>query len=341
MLVNFRNTIMIRLLLIAFICLFFTSGCKEETDTNTLRLAHGLDITHPVHKGMEYMAKRVKQISDDQLRIKIYPSEQLGSERECLEMLQIGSLAMTKVSSAVLESFVPEYKVLGLPYLFRSTAHAYKALDGPIGNTILNSGRQYWLKGVVFYDSGSRSFYTIDKPIRKPSDLQGMKIRVQESIMSVKMIQAMGGSPTPISWGELYTALQNGIVDGAENNLPSFHLSYHFEICNYYSMDQHTVLPDVLLISTHTWDMLTEQEQQWLMQAARESVKKQRQYWTQAQQKALETIKEAGVEVIRPDKKPFRESVESVYSFFQEKNPEIYKLAEKIQNTEVSEKQSK
>ena len=320
---------------ISFAFMVWVAGCKRESQTRTLRMAHSLDVTHPVHKGMAFMAKRVKELSDGELNIKIYPSEQLGSERECLEMLQIGSLAITKVSSAALESFVPEYKVLGLPYLFRSTQHAHKVLDGQIGQQILNSGRKYWLKGLVFYDAGSRSFYTIDQPIRKPSDLKGMKIRVMESIMSVKMIQAMGGSPTPISWGELYTALQNGVVDGAENNLPSFHLSYHFELCNYYSMDQHTTVPDVLLISTHTWEKLDEKEKDWIMQAARESVKKQRVLWKEAQQKALETIKAEGVQVIRPDKKPFRNAVQTVYDYFREKHPKIYELARQIQEVEV------
>jgi tripartite ATP-independent transporter DctP family solute receptor len=320
--------------------LFLTPGCKKDTQTQTLRMAHALDVTHPVHKGMAYMARRVKELSDGRLKIKIYPSEQLGSERECLEMLQIGSLAITKVSSAALESFVPEYKVLGLPYLFRSKAHSHKVLDGAIGQKILNSGREYWLKGLVFYDAGSRSFYTIDKPIRKPADLKGMKIRVMESIMSVKMISAMGGSPTPISWGELYTALQNGIVDGAENNLPSFHLSYHFELCDYYCMDQHTTVPDVLLISTHTWDNLTEKQRNWIRQAARESVAKQRKYWKQARQKALETIKAEGVKVIRPDKEPFRKAVQSVYDYFRKNNPQIYDLARQIQDVEVRERDS-
>lgn len=337
---KYMNSSRIRSLFAIFISLalvVLVAGCKRETQTQTLRMAHALDVTHPVHKGMAYMADRVKELSNGTLNIKIYPSEQLGSERECLEMLQIGSLAITKVSSAALESFVPEYKVLGLPYLFRNKQHAHKVLDGEIGKQILNSGRKYWLKGLVFYDAGSRSFYTIDQPIREPSDLKGMKIRVMESIMSVKMIQAMGGSPTPISWGEIYTALQNGIVDGAENNLPSFHLSYHFELCDYYSMDQHTTVPDVLLISTHTWEKLNKKKKDWIMQAARESVKKQRVLWREAQQKALQTIKAEGVQVIRPDKKPFRKEVQSVYDYFREKHPKIYELARQIQEVEAKE----
>ena len=326
---------------ILFISILLFSGCQQEAQHTTLRLAHSLDMSHPVHKGMEYMAKRADEISNDRLELKIYPSSQLGSERECLEMLQIGSLAMTKVSSAVIQSFVPEYKALGMPYVFRDIDHYHKVVDGPIGKRILNAGTNYWLKGLVFYDAGSRSFYTIDKPIREPADLKGMKIRVMQSITSVKMIQAMGGSPTPISWGELYTALQNGVVDGAENNLPTFHTSHQYEVCEYFSMDKHASIPDVLLVSTHIWNDLTDQEKEWLQQAARESVAKQREYWQEAQKEALKVIKEAGVEVIRPDIEPFRESVQSVYSYIERTSPEVYKLTQKIQNVKVAEAENK
>ena len=321
------SVLLLSLLLV--IVLVSLAGCKKQ-DTRTLRLGHGLSIDHPVHKGMEFMSKRVKELSDGKLQIKIYPSEQLGSERECLEMLQIGSLDMTKVSSAVMEGFVPEYKAFGLPYLFDNEEHFHRVVDGETGQKILNSGTEYWLKGLTFYDAGSRSFYTIDEPIKEPSDLEGKKIRVMQSIMSVKMINALGGSPTPISWGELYTSLQNQVVDGAENNLPSFHLSHHYEICNYYSMDQHTMLPDVLLMSTHTWKRLSEQEKKWINQATKESVKRQRKLWKEAQQEALNTIKEAGVEVIKPDKEPFREKVQNVYKFFEKENPEVYNIVQEI-----------
>ena len=325
------------IIILAITALIATSSCNRVTDTTTLRLAHSLDISHPVHKGMEYMAKRAREISDGQLRIKIYPSSQLGSERECLEMLQIGSLAMTKVSSAVIQSFVPEYKSLGMPYIFRDMDHYHKVLDGPIGERILNSGTNYWLQGLVFYNDGSRRCYTINKPIKEPSDLKGMKIRVMQSITSVKMVQAMGGSPTPISWGELYTALQNGVVDGAENNLPTFHTSHQYEVCEYFSMDKHASIPDVLLVSTHILEHLTEQEKKWLQQAAEESVVKQRQYWEEARQKALDVITEAGVKVIRPDLEPFRKSVQSVYEYIERTSPEVYKLTQQIRDVKVAE----
>ena len=175
-----------------------------------LKLAHGLDVTHPVHKAMVFMAERVKAKSDGRMQVQIFPNEQLGNEKECIEALQLGYLAMTKTSSAPMESFVPQMQVFGIPYLFRDSEHLWKVLNGPIGKKLLLAG-----------EPGARSFYA-KKPINTPADLAGMKIRVQNSIMSIKMVQAMGGSPTPVPWGELYTALDQGVVDGAENNSPSF-----------------------------------------------------------------------------------------------------------------------
>ena len=281
---------------------------------------------------MVKMAEDLRERSGGKLDIKIYPSQQLGTERECLELLQIGSLDMTKVSVGVLENFAPKMKVLGLPFLFRDRKHSFDVLDGPIGELLLNDGEKYWLKGLGYYDAGSRSFYTMNKPILKPSDLEGEKIRVMESVTAVNMVKALGGSPTPISWGELYTSLQQGVVDGAENNPPSFYLSRHYEVCKYYSLDEHTVLPDVLLIGTYVWDKLSEQEQEWLNAAVKESVKYQRVLWAEAEKEALDEVQKAGVEIFRPDKSLFAEKVESIFEGYRD-DPDIYPLIKQIQET--------
>src|SRR5690606_1836125 len=175
---------------------------------------------------------------------------------------QIGSLDMTKVSVGVMENFAPKMKVFGLPFLFRDKQHSFSVLDGPIGQELLNEGEKFWLKGLCYYDAGSRSFYTKAKSIETPNDLSGYKIRVMESATAMDMIRSLGGAPTPISWGELYTALQQGVVDGAENNPPSFFLSRHYEVCKYYSLDEHTTLPDVLVVGTQFWNSLNTQEQE-------------------------------------------------------------------------------
>jgi tripartite ATP-independent transporter DctP family solute receptor len=290
------------------LCVLATA-CGPRDDVVVLKLAHSLDTGHAVHKGMVHMAERLDEISDGHMRIDVYPSGQLGGERETVELLQIGSIAMTKVSTSPLESFVPAMQIFSIPYVFRDREHFFKVLDSEIGEELLKSTEVARLRGLGYYDAGSRSFYTTDKPVRTPADLNGLKIRVQKSQTSVRMVKALGGSATPISWGELYTALQQGVVDGAENNPPSFYLSRHYEICKYYSLDEHTSVPDILLMSSRIWHDLSPQQQAWLQQAVDDSVAYQRKLWREATEEALAAVQAAGVEVLRPDKAPFQDAV--------------------------------
>lgn len=322
----------IKKIVLLFILIGTFLGCEIQSDVKTLRLGHGLDVSHSVHKAMVKMGEDLLKRSGGKLKLEIYPSQQLGTERECLELLQIGSLDMTKVSVGVLENFAPKMKVLGLPFLFRDRQHSFNVLDGPIGEMLLNDGEKYWLKGLGYYDAGSRSFYTMNKPIEKPEDLVGEKIRVMESATAVNMVKALGGSPTPISWGELYTSLQQGVVDGAENNPPSFYLSRHYEVCKYYSLDEHTVLPDVLLMGTYVYDKLNEEERKWLKEAVTESVKYQRILWAEAEEEALREVQKAGVQVIRPDKSLFAEKVKGIFEGYKD-DKDIYPLIKQIQET--------
>ena len=228
-----------------------------------------------------------------------------------------------------MEGFAPMYKVLSIPYIFKSREHAYMVQDGSIGQQILSSGGEFWLRGLCFYDSGSRSFYTKDKPILKPEDLEGMKIRVMSSPTSIEMIKLMGGAATPISWGELYTALQGGVVDGAENNPPSFYLSHHYEVCKYYTINEHTSIPDVVLISTHTWDKLNNKEKEWLDEAVKRSVKYQRKLWRESEEESLQALKDAGIQINYPDKTPFMEKVKPLKEEYK-KNPKLKDIIEAI-----------
>lgn len=315
-------------IILPFLLLILTA-CVNVQQGKVLKLAHGLDPSHPVHNAMVYMADRCEEISEGELRIEIYPSGQLGSEQQCVELLQIGSLAITKVSAAVMESFTEDFKVLGLPYVFRSKEHSFKVLDGDIGDELLLSTIPFWIRGLCFYDAGSRSFYTIDKPINHPDDLKGLKIRVMKSITAMEMVKAQGGSPTPISWGELYTALQSGVVDGAENNPPSFYTSHHYEVCKYYSLNEHTMVPDVLIISEKVWKKLSEQERKWLQQAADESVPVQRRLWAESEKESLEIVEKAGVIINYPDKEPFSEKVTALLESYRE-NERLYELITRI-----------
>ena len=288
------------------------AGCSRRGDTRVIKLAHGLDPQHSVHKGMVFLGERLAAKSGGSLRVEVYSGGQLGSERECLELVQLGGLAMTKVSASVLEGFAPEFKVFGLPYLFRDDAHKNAVLDGPIGHTILAAPVAKFMRGLCYYDSGSRSFYT-KKPVHTPDDLKGLKIRVQESPMAFALIRAFGASATPISFGELYTALQQGVVDGAENNPPSFHLARHYEVCKHYCLDEHTSVPDVVVVSTHLWDSLSETERRWLQEAADESAVHQRGLWGASTAESLAAVARAGVEIVRPDKAAFAARVADLH----------------------------
>jgi tripartite ATP-independent transporter DctP family solute receptor len=317
-----------------FILKSCTSSDREGNDSRTIILAHAMHATHPVTLGMNYMAERLEEVSNGQMQIKTYPTGQLGDERELLELVQIGIVGMTKISGAVLENIVPPVRVFSLPYLFRDQEHYRNVVDGDIGRELLEAGSDYQLKGIAYYEAGFRSFYTKDRPILAPDDLRGLKIRVQPSVMAMNLIRAYGGSATPLAYGELYTAFQGGIVDGAENNPPSFYSSRHYEVTDYYIINEHTAVPDFLVINTDLWESLTEQQREWLQQAVDESVEHQRLLWDESVEESIEAVQAAGVEVIYPDKEPFRERVIHIHESFRNEFPELYNWVERIRETE-------
>jgi tripartite ATP-independent transporter DctP family solute receptor len=309
--------------------LFLISACGDRK-VKVIKLAHGHDSKHPVYHTLEFFAKRVAEKSGGTMRVDIYPGQQLGSEREVLELLQIGSLGMTKVSSGAMEGFVPVFKVFGLPYLFRDDEHKFKVVEGEIGWELLREGEAVGVRGLCYYDAGNRSFYTKSRPIHTPADLNGLKIRVMESPTAVNMVKSMGGAPTPISYGELYTALQQGVVDGAENNPPSFYSSRHYEVCKYYTLDEHTFLPDLLLISQVIWDTLDEQQRQWVLEAAGESTGFHQKVWNESVALSMAEVQKAGVEIIKPDKEAFAAKVGPVYELYRQ-DTKIFGYVQRIQ----------
>jgi len=294
------------------------AGCQTERSTTTLRLSHTLDQEHAVHKAMVLMGERLAEYSDGTMQIEIYSGGQLGNERELIELLQIGSLAMTKVSASSVESFVPQMRVFSVPYIFNDNAHLWRVLTGDTGQHLLQALQPARLYGLGYYDAGSRSFYSTNTEIHTPADLRGKKFRVLASQTAVRMVEALGGAATPVDWGELYTALQQGVVDGAENNPPSFYLSRHYELSKFYTLDEHTAVPDVLIVSLPVWQSLTPEQQLWLQQAAEDSIVYQRAAWQQASDEALAAVKAAGVKVIYPDKQPFRDAVAPFHQSLQQ-----------------------
>ncbi len=308
------------------------SGCSKKSDVTVIKMGHALDTEHPVHKAMIFMADKLKEKSAGKVILEIYPGEQLGSEREMIEQVQRGLLDMTKVSTSPLESFIPSMSIFSVPYLFRDSEHLWKILEGPTGKKLLQAGEEKGLKGLCYYDAGSRSFYTKEKPIMTPADLEGMKIRVQESKTSMQMINELGASPTPIAWGELYTSLQQGVVDGAENNPPSFYRSGHFEVCKHYSLDEHTMVPDIVLMSLKSWNKLPADIQQMVQEAADESVQFQRKLWKEDTEKALETVQAQGVKIYHPDKTAFRQKVKQMHDSYS--GTEVGKLMQEIEKVQ-------
>jgi len=303
-----------------------------STSRKVLKLGHSLDTAHPVHKAMEFMKQRIEELSGGEVTVDIYPSSVLGSETQCIEQLQNGSLAMTKTSAAAMENFIPAMSVYGLPYVFRDSDHYWNVLNGDVGKRLLKQGEAKFLRGLCYYDGGSRNFYTKETPIRTPDDLKGLKIRVMNSKTAIDMVKAMGGSPTPIAWGELYSALAQGTVDGAENNPPSFTSNKHYEVCKHFTLDGHTRIPDMLLISSKIWKKLDPQVQAWVQQAADESVDFQRKLWEEKTLESLEQAKAEDVTDHEVDTAAFAAKVAPMLAGVE--NPEVRELLKKIAEVE-------
>ncbi len=289
------------------------TGCHADENARVLRLAHSLDVTHPVHRGMAEMGRRLEELSGGTMRMQIFPNGQLGGERETAELLQLGSIDLTKVASSVIENFIPEMAVYSLPYLFDDADHYWSVFQSDLGRRILQEGERYWMRGLCYYDAGFRSFIVRNRRIGAPEDLRGLKIRVMQSNLQIQTINALGGHATPMALGELYTAIQSGVVDGADGNAPTLFQTKLYEVSDYYVLDEHSSPPDVLLISTHTWNSLTDEQRAWLEQAVQESVDQQRGFWDESTDRALGMMRDAGLEIIRPDKEPFRKAVEPMY----------------------------
>ncbi|OOF61485.1 TRAP transporter substrate-binding protein [Rodentibacter sp. Ppn85] len=295
--------------------LALSAGVSFSASAKTvLKLSHNNDKTHPVHISMQYMADEVKKLTNGEVVVRIYPNSQLGTQRESMELLQSGSLDMAKSNASELEAFEGSYGAYNIPYLFHDVDHYYRALlDPTVGQKILDSSKGKGFIGLTYYDGGARSFYA-DKPIKSPADLKGMKIRVQPSPTAVEMMKLLGASPTPLAYGELYTALQQKVVDGAENNQTALTLARHGEVAKFFSEDEHTMIPDVLVIGQKSWDKLTPEQQKALKKAADDSMMYHKDLW---QKMIAETTQEAkdklGVEFVKVDKQAFIDATKSMH----------------------------
>lgn len=293
-----------------------------------LKLAHNLDQSHVVHQALDQMAKEVQEKSNGELKIRIYPSGQMGGPRETIELIQNDALDMTKASASEMESFVKEFSIFSTPYLFNNEEHFKKVLFGSIGKEITDKTQGSGFNVLASYVAGTRSFYA-KKPIHSPADMKGMKIRVVSTPTTNKLIELLGGSPAPIPFGEVYTALQQGVIDGAENNIPSYEQTRHVEVAKYYIEDQHTSVPDYLIISSKTWNKLDDKQKEILQTAAKNSEVYQQQLWDKEVSRAREAAEKAGATFIQVDKQPFRDALKPLYDDFA-KDPALGQIIEKI-----------
>ena len=285
---------------------------------------------YPTTKAVEYMGQLLKERSGGKLGVKVFPNGALGQERDTIEQLKIGGLDMMRINVAPLNNIVPETIVPALPFIFRSEEHMHAVLDGPIGDEILAAMESQGMIGLAFYDSGARSMYST-KPIKTLADLQHSKVRVQQSDLFVSMIEALGANPTPMPYGEVYTALKTGIIDAAENNYPSYESSRHFEAAQFYSLTEHSMAPEVLVFSKPIWDRLKPEDQAMVRQAAKDSVPHMRKLWDEREAKSRQTVEAGGAKIGQiEDKQAWTDAMKPVYDKFAS-TPELQSLVQRVQ----------
>lgn len=306
-------------------------GAQSALAVEKMRLGHNQPEDHAIHKALTKFADLVKERSKGEIEIKVFANGVLGGEREMLEQVQNGAIDFTKTSASPLETFSADYKVFNLPFVFRDRNHFFKVLESPVGESILASSKKSGFVGLAYYDSGARSFYG-KKPINTPDDLKGMKIRVQQSPTTIKMIQALGGTPTPMAWGEVYSALQMGVVDMAENNVTALTTGRHGEVSKFYSDTEHQMVPDVLLISAARWDALKKPQQDIIKKAALESYQMHKQLWAATEKDAQVKAEKMGVKFSSPKKDAFIAKVKPMIDA-ERKNPATAKLLDQIAAT--------
>ncbi|MEH7226335.1 TRAP transporter substrate-binding protein [Bacillus sp. JJ1566] len=303
-------------------------GSKKEEAKLTLRLADNHPVDYPTVIGDQKFADLVSERTDGRITIEVFPSGQLGDEKSVLEQVQLGAIDFARTNASPLAEFNDDLSVFSVPYLFDNDEHLWNFLNGETGTSLLEGLQEAKMQGLAYYDSGSRNFYSTE-PLASIDDLDGLKIRVQQSEMNIKLMEALGASATPMPYGEVFSALQTGIIDGAENNLPSFDSSNHFQEAKHIIMDGHTRIPEVLLMSKTAWDKLSEKDQEIIKQAAIDSVETQRQAWADYEKKSLQKIKDAGVTITEvKDVTPWKEAVSSIIEEFEKTYPEIAKAVE-------------
>ena len=284
---------------------------------------------YPTVQALRYMSEMLSKNSNGKFSIKVYSKSALGNEKDTIEQTKLGAIAMARVNVAPMNNICASTMVPTMPFLFRSTEHMRKVLDGPIGEEILKDCEAQGFIGLAFYDSGARSIYTVKKPIKSIADARGLKVRVQQSDLWVSLLESMGANATPMPYGEVYTALKTGLVDAAENNYPSYESSRHFEVAKYYNKTEHSMAPEMIVFSKRIWDTLSADDQKQIRSAAKESVGYMRNLWDEREAKSLAIVKAAGSEIVEVDKSSFQTAMKPVYDKFL-KDPKLQDMVKRI-----------
>jgi tripartite ATP-independent transporter DctP family solute receptor len=284
---------------------------------------------YPTVQAVRHMGEELSKATNGKHSIRVFSKSALGNEKDTIEQTKLGAIAMTRVNVAPMNNICASTMVPTMPFLFRSTEHMRKVLDGAIGEEILKDCEAQGFIGLAFYDSGARSIYTVKKPIKTLADTKGLKVRVQQSDLWVSLLEAMGANATPMPFGEVYTALKTGLVDAAENNYPSYESSRHFEVAKYYNKTEHSMAPEILLFSKKVWDTLPADEQKQIRAAAKESVTYMRKLWDERETKSLAIVKAGGAEIVEIDKAAFQAAMKPVYDKFL-KDPKLQDMVKRI-----------
>ena len=289
---------------------------------------------YPTVAAVEHMGALLQERSGGRICIEVFPSAQLGEERDTIDQTKFGVIDLNRVSMGPFNNLVEETKVVSLPFVFRGTDHMHRVMDGPIGDEILAAFEPHGFIGLAYFDGGSRSFYNSVRPIRTVADMAGLKIRVIQSDVFVDMMAALGANATPMPFGEVYSGLQTGVIDGAENNWPSYESTGHYEVAGHYSLTEHLIVPEVLVMSKMTWDKLSAEDQALVRQAAKDSIPVNRELWAARSGESEAKVRAAGVQVVEDvEKSQFSDAMAPVYAKHAG-TPKLSDLVARIQATE-------
>jgi len=318
----------------AFVVLLSLAAVATDAVAREFRAADTQNADYPTVQALYYMGRVIAERTGGRHQIRVFHSRQLGEEKETIEQTRAGAIDLNRSNVALIGSFVPAMNVLAMPFLFRSVEQLQKVLDGPIGDEILNSFQPYGFVGLAFYDSGARSIYNSVKPIRSIADMRGLRIRVQQSELMSDMVKALGAEPVELPYGQVLTGLSTRLIDGAENNWPSFVTTGHYKYAGYYTLTEHTVTPEVLIVSLKAWDSLSSEDQKIFREAAILSSRFMRDKWKDLEAQSRRQAEAAGVIITADfDRKPFEEAMAGVYAKAL-RDPAAAKLIERIRELE-------